>query len=183
MAKSGASDFICDSLGAKKLGRHTNLYVVSDQIGQTIDAGRPKASLLSRGSCSQASSGLTANSSFLVADAPNGRQTHAVTRRRPLTCSTLRRHSKSLNLSAYSTSSWYKSFTIIEVAKMGNAAFKEFGRKYPNAEVTAKNLPLTSDQLRKKLGCKSGGDVHIFALRVDYSDSSSENLLIAVSVI
>jgi len=43
-------------------------------------AGRPKASLLGRGGCSQGSSGLTANSSFLVADAPNSRQTHAVTR-------------------------------------------------------------------------------------------------------
>jgi hypothetical protein len=48
---------------------------------------------------------------------------------------------------------------------------KEVGKTYPKAEVTARNIPLTSDALRKKLGCASGGDVHVFGLRSDTEGS------------
>ena len=48
----------------------------------------------------------------------------------------------------------------------GAAAFKQLKRQYPRAEVTARNLPLGSDALRKKLGVAPGGDVHIFACRL-----------------
>ena len=60
-----------------------------------------------------------------------------------------------------------KCFCVLEVLPMGNKAVKDVGKRYPQAEVTAKNLPLTSDQLRKKLGCASGGDVHVFGVRID----------------
>lgn len=56
-----------------------------------------------------------------------------------------------------------KTFTVKEVIPFGNASFKEIGRRYPRAEVTARNLPITSDELRKKLGVRSGRDAHIFA--------------------
>ena len=39
-------------------------------------------------------------------------------------------------------------------------------RSYPRAEVTARNLPLGSEALRKKLGVAPGGDAHIFACRL-----------------
>jgi hypothetical protein len=48
---------------------------------------------------------------------------------------------------------------------------KEVGKAYPKAEVTARNIPLTSDALRKKLGCASGGDVHVFGLKSDAEGS------------
>lgn len=66
---------------------------------------------------------------------------------------------------------WYQ---ILEVVALNNRSVKEIGKKYPQAEVTARNLPLTSDQLRAKLGVKSGGAVHIFGL---HTDTPSANLI------
>lgn len=67
-----------------------------------------------------------------------------------------------------------KVYSIIETAPAGRQSFRDFGRKYPQAEVTARNVPMSSDEFRKKLGCSSGGDVHIFCTSV-----ASERLLIA----
>jgi len=66
---------------------------------------------------------------------------------------------------------WYE---ILEVTPLNNRSIKELGKKYPRAEVTARNLPLTSEQLRAKLGVKSGGEVHIFGL---HADAHAGNLL------
>ncbi len=60
-----------------------------------------------------------------------------------------------------------KCFEILEILPLNNRTLKEAGRRYPQAEVTARNIPMTSDLLRKKLGCASGGDVHLFGVRVD----------------
>ncbi len=66
---------------------------------------------------------------------------------------------------------WYQ---ILEVTPLNNRSIKDIGKKHPRAEVTARNLPLTSDQLRAKLGIKSGGAVHIFGL---HTDTPSANLI------
>lgn len=66
---------------------------------------------------------------------------------------------------------WYE---ILEVTPLNNRSIKELGKKYTRAEVTARNIPLTSDQLRAKLGVKSGGEVHIFGL---HADAHAGNLL------
>ena len=68
-----------------------------------------------------------------------------------------------------------KSFRILEVAPLDKRSIKAFGQKYSQAEVTARNIPLTSDQLRAKLGVRSGGSVHIFGL---HSDALRSNLLL-----
>lgn len=68
-----------------------------------------------------------------------------------------------------------KTFRILEAAPLDKRSIKSFGQKYPQAEVTARNIPLTSDQLRAKLGVRSGGDVHIFGL---HSDALHSNLLL-----
>lgn len=60
-----------------------------------------------------------------------------------------------------------KCFEILEVLPLNNKTIKELGKRYPQASVTARNIPLTSDQLRKKLGVKDGGTVHIFGLHSD----------------
>lgn len=60
-----------------------------------------------------------------------------------------------------------KVFQILSCSSLDKRSIKEAGRNYPKAEVTARNIPLTSDALRKKLGCDSGGEVHIFGLRSD----------------
>ncbi len=59
---------------------------------------------------------------------------------------------------------WYR---ILEAVPLGRQSIKELGRRFPQAHVTARNLPLTSDQLRSKLGCRPGGDLHIFGLQLD----------------
>ncbi len=60
-----------------------------------------------------------------------------------------------------------KTFEVLEVLPLNNRTLKEAGKRYPQAEVTARNIPMTSDLLRKKLGCASGGNVHLFGTRVD----------------
>lgn len=55
-----------------------------------------------------------------------------------------------------------KSFMVLEALPFGKASFKDAGRRYPRAEVTARNIPLSSDELRKKMGVRPGSDAHIF---------------------
>jgi len=65
-----------------------------------------------------------------------------------------------------------KSFEILQVLPFNNKSIKELKKDYPRAEVTARNIPLTSDALRKKIGCTSGGGVHIFGVHVDALDGN-----------
>lgn len=51
---------------------------------------------------------------------------------------------------------------ILEVLPLDKRTMAEAGRRYPQAEVTARNIPMSSDELRKRLGVRSGGDVHIY---------------------
>ncbi len=71
-----------------------------------------------------------------------------------------------------------KCFEILEVLPLNNKTIRELGKRYPQASVTARNIPLISDQLRKKLGVKDGGSVHIFGL---HSDEENSNLLLVCS--
>lgn len=58
---------------------------------------------------------------------------------------------------------FFKSFTILDVLPMGSAAFKAFSKAYPKADVSARNIPMTSEQLRAKLKCAPSNDgTHIF---------------------
>lgn len=56
-----------------------------------------------------------------------------------------------------------KRFTIIEEYEFGKKAFKEIAKKYPAVSVTARNLPIDSNQLKKLLCTKESNDLHIFA--------------------
>ena len=60
-----------------------------------------------------------------------------------------------------------KVFKILSSSPLDKRNIKSTGKCYPKAEVTARNIPITSEALRKKIGCASGGDVHIFGLRSD----------------
>ena len=57
---------------------------------------------------------------------------------------------------------FFKARRVSDVLPLGAAAFKELRKRYPQAEITARNLPLGSDALRKKMGIAPGGDTHIF---------------------
>ena len=71
-----------------------------------------------------------------------------------------------------------KVFEVLEVLPLNNRTLKDAGKRYPQAEVTARNIPMTSDLLRKKLGCASGGDVHLFGVRVDAAADPGNYLFI-----
>ena len=60
-----------------------------------------------------------------------------------------------------------KCYRILESAPLDKRGIKSIGHKYSKADVTARNIPLTSDQLRAKLGVRSGGDIHVFGVRID----------------
>ena len=72
-----------------------------------------------------------------------------------------------------------KVFVILEVTPLNNRSIKDVGKRYPSADVTARNIPITSDELRKRLGVRTGVSIHIFGVRVD---SLKDNFLIVASV-
>ena len=69
-----------------------------------------------------------------------------------------------------------KVFRIIRMESLDKRTVKAAGRDFPRAEVTARNIPMDTDTLRKKLGVTSGDDAHIFGLK---SDSAGALLIIA----
>ena len=71
-----------------------------------------------------------------------------------------------------------KWFEVLEVLPLNNRTMKEVGKRWPQAEVTARNVPMTSDLLRKKIDCASGGDIHLFGVRVDAASEAGNYLIV-----
>ena len=69
----------------------------------------------------------------------------------------------------------FKIFRIKEVRQFSGQAVKALGKLYPDAEVSARNLPLSSDELRKRMAVRGGGTRHIFGC----STSAGKLLIIA----
>ena len=72
-----------------------------------------------------------------------------------------------------------KVFRIIRMEPLDKRTIKAAGKEFPKAEVTARNIPMDTDTLRKKLGVTSGDDAHIFGLK---SDSAGMLLLICTPI-
>lgn len=62
-----------------------------------------------------------------------------------------------------------KSYRIIRCTPLDKKSLKEAGKDFPKAEVTARNISMDTDTLRKKAGVTSGDDAHIFGLKSDLS--------------
>ena len=60
-----------------------------------------------------------------------------------------------------------KTYRIEKCEELNKRSIKSISQEYPKAEVTARNIPMDTDTLRKKMGVTSGGDTHIFGLRSD----------------
>jgi hypothetical protein len=70
-----------------------------------------------------------------------------------------------------------KCFEILEALPLSGKTIKEAGKRYPKADVTARNIPITSEELAKRLGVKPGdGSLHIFGT---LSDTQGKLLIIA----
>ena len=57
-----------------------------------------------------------------------------------------------------------KFYEVLEELPFSSSVIKDLGRRYPKAEVTARGVPVSSEQLRARLKAAPGGPVHIFAL-------------------
>ncbi len=57
-----------------------------------------------------------------------------------------------------------KWFRINDVSSLDKKTLAETGKTYPHCEVTARNLPMSSDEMRKKMRAASGDDAHIFGV-------------------
>lgn len=70
-----------------------------------------------------------------------------------------------------------KVFRILQCAPLDKRSIKTAGRDYPKAEVTARNIMMDTDTLRKRTGVVPDDTFHIFGLRSDLGG----NLLICTS--
>ena len=70
-----------------------------------------------------------------------------------------------------------KLFRIKELHPFDGRSVKALGKAYPDCSVTARNLPLSSDALAKRMGAASKGDTHIFAFTADFTEAPSERLM------
>lgn len=68
---------------------------------------------------------------------------------------------------AQELSSFGKIFTIKEIHPLDKKSIKLLGKDYPHADVSARNIPMTSEMLARKLGCRPGNGIHIFGLKSD----------------
>lgn len=75
--------------------------------------------------------------------------------------------------------SWGKRYRICSVVPLDKAGIREAATRWPKADVTARNLPLDSEGLRKRLGIKTGGAIHLFGFRADFQDGTSGKYLLA----
>ena len=60
-----------------------------------------------------------------------------------------------------------KCFRIKAVEPLNKSGMKAMAKAFPQAEVSARNVPLSSDELRRRLGVRSGGRVHLFGIHLD----------------
>ncbi|MBO7191967.1 MAG: hypothetical protein J6V17_01085 [Bacteroidales bacterium] len=65
--------------------------------------------------------------------------------------------------------SFGKVYRIIRMEPLDKRSIRTTGKEFPKAEVTARNIPMDTETLRKKLGVTSGGNTHIFGLKSDLS--------------
>ncbi len=73
-----------------------------------------------------------------------------------------------------------KVYHVKEILPLDKASMKDIGRRYPHSEVTAKNIPMSSDGLRTRLKVGSGDDAHIFGARIE-TPYDEDNYLIVTS--
>lgn len=75
-----------------------------------------------------------------------------------------------------------KYFRILAVLPLNKRSMKELAGLCPKAGVSARNIPMGSDELRRRLGVRAGDGHHIFGIRCDFSDAPSANYLLLTEV-
>lgn len=54
-------------------------------------------------------------------------------------------------------------FLVDERLPFSSKSIKSLSKAFPKANITARNFPMTADELRKRSGIKDGGDIYLFA--------------------
>ena len=75
-----------------------------------------------------------------------------------------------------------KVFYVKEILPLNKTSLKDVGRRYPHSEVSAKNIPMSSDELRARLKVKSGDDAHIFGARIETPYSEGNYLIVTYCI-
>lgn len=63
-----------------------------------------------------------------------------------------------------------KIFSVEEVIPFNKKTLKDVARRFPKADITARNFPMDTNSLKKLSGIKDGGDKHIFAVTLSNGD-------------
>lgn len=72
-----------------------------------------------------------------------------------------------------------KFFTIRQIVPFSGRVLPSLAKEYPRCEVTARNLPISSDEMRVRMkNTTSGGNVHLFACRADLSSGATSRIIL-----
>ena len=71
-----------------------------------------------------------------------------------------------------------KTFIVEETIPFNKKSLKEIAKRFPKADLTARNFPMDTNALKKLSGIKDGGSNHIFAVTLH----NGEKVLIVTSV-
>lgn len=63
-----------------------------------------------------------------------------------------------------------KIFSVEEVIPFNKKTLKDVARRFPKADITARNFPMDTNSLKKLSGIKDGGEKHIFAVTLSNGD-------------
>ena len=137
LSKAGVFNLLCSGTGLLKLSRHTHLYLVSP-------AGSPE-------DATPTVNGTTVKGGESLQSAAPGDATPTV---------------NGTTVNGGGLLRFGKLFRIKEIHPFNGKTVKSVGKDWPRADVTAKDLPLSSDELRKRLGTVSDAAVHIFGCRI-----------------
>lgn len=74
-----------------------------------------------------------------------------------------------------------KVYLVREILPLNKASLRDVGRRYPHSEVSAKNIPMSSEELRKRLKVSSGDDAHIFGARIETPYKEDNYLIVTES--
>ena len=71
-----------------------------------------------------------------------------------------------------------KVYDVLEILPLNKANMKDIGKRFPHSEVSVRNIPFSSDELRARLGVSSGDDAHIFGARIETPFDSGNFLIV-----
>lgn len=72
-----------------------------------------------------------------------------------------------------------KYYHVENIFDWGREGFKACAAKYPCAEVSARNVPMSSDELKARLKVRPSADFHIFGVTIDLPTGQQRKLIAA----